>query len=88
MRAFIVKLDNPSNKYEWFIKDFKVTSLEQILGFVSNMFYIELYDIKSTDNKDLINGAKTIVSAYEATAKASKEIITFLFDAVNILRSK
>jgi hypothetical protein len=64
MRVFIASLDNPSCKYSFVYKDFEVTSPEQVVGFVGERIYAELYDIKESDDPVLLDSVQQVLKLY------------------------
>ena len=81
VRAFIVKLDSPVHKYAWFLKDIEVKLPEDIMGYIGNLVYIEIYDIKETDNPELIAEIEQVMTLYKTPAR---DIIEYLFTLLNI----
>lgn len=83
MRVIIFKLDNPSNKYEWQIKDVAVKTvddLEKLMGCCATYLYAEVYHIDNDDEPALVEHTKNCVSAM--TTCSARSTITRLFTIV------
>lgn len=82
MKVIMLKLDNPDNKYEWWIKDIEVKTsddLVKLTGICGDHLYAEIYQIDDDDNPILVNYAKDCLSAM--ATRSTKDTIVRLFTA-------
>jgi len=80
MKIIVAKLDNPDNKYEWWIKDIEIKTpddLVKLTGIFSNHLYAEIYQVDKDDDPILIGYAKDCLSAMAICS--AKDIIVWLF---------
>ena len=82
MDVILFKLDNPSNKHEWWVKDIKVKTrvdIEQLLGFCGEHLYAEILHIDENDDLALVNIVKDILLGMPT--ETAKDTIMRLFKA-------
>ena len=83
MRVIIFKLDNPSNKYEWWVKDIEVKTLddlEKLTGVCAERLYAEVYHVDRDDEPALVEHTKNCLSAM--AAHSAKDTIMHLFTII------
>lgn len=83
MRIIIFKLDNPSNKYEWWVKDIEVKTLddlEKLTGICAEHLYAEVYQVDRDDEPELVEHARNCLSAM--ATHSAKDTIMYLFTII------
>ena len=89
MKVILFKLDNPGNKYEWFVKDIELKGLEdieKIMGYCAIHIYAELYQIDKDDDPVVVKRVRECLSNwYPETAK---DIIMLLFRVIERITEK
>lgn len=80
MKVILFKLDNPGNKYGWWVKDVTIKTsrdVEQIIGVCAEHSYAELYRIYEDDDPVVVEEVKKFIHfTYPTTAK---DTILWLF---------
>ena len=83
MRVIMFKMDNPSNKYEWWAKDIEVKSLddlEKLTGCCGNHLYTEVYQVNSDDEPALVEYTKKCLAT--VTTHSARSAIAYLFSII------
>lgn len=83
MKVIVFKLDTPGNKYEWFVKDIEIKTLddiEKIAGFCAQHIYAEIYHIDEDDDFALFLNVRKCLSVY--CLETAKDTIMRLFTII------